>query len=144
MQQSKLEKAEDVKKKYQSDLKKKILESNKLKDTVNLLQEKLEKAEHEYFRHCKAAKNEKDKLLESSKFLGESVKRSTEETLTMERKYNDSKRALKKKEAENSVLKEKLGVLEQANTKLINNNVEISKNPARETQFSETPADKKT
>ena len=76
------------------------------------------------------------------RFSGEMLKREERAADSAKLKAAALKKALKKKEAETSVVKEKLEAVEQANN-LNNNNVEISKNPARETQFSDPPADKK-
>ena len=56
-----------------------------------MLQENLELAEAELFAKYKKVKDEKDKVSENLEFWKDAVKRSTEETLAMERKLNVAK-----------------------------------------------------
>ena len=109
--QEKLEKAE-------ADLLDKTLECNK---NVFLL-EKFEKVESKLLNTSKTAREEKDKIVEKNKFLITSVKRSTEETLAMEKKFDNAKKATKSKETEICSLKQKLEAMTQTNKKLEDDN----------------------
>ena len=75
------------------------------------MQEKLKKAEAESTEYCRTVKEGKDILDEKIEFLVNSVKRSTEERLVMERKLTDAKKVITKNG-------EKLETLEQCNKML--------------------------
>ena len=61
-----------------------------------MLQEKLQKAEAYHIEYCYTVKQEIDTLNEKVEFLVTSIKRSPEKTLSMEKKFNDGKKVLKK------------------------------------------------
>ena len=79
----------------QADLKTQSRQKNREceegKQTSKMLQENLELAEAELFAKYKKVKDEKDKVSENLEFWKDAVKRSTEETLAMERKLNVAK-----------------------------------------------------
>ena len=104
--------------KAEADLLDKTFDCNEVRDNNFFLQERFDKTETELLNTCKSANDEKDKIVEKNKFLITSVKRSTEETLAMERKFDVAKKATKKKEAEIISLKLKLEALMQTNKKL--------------------------
>ena len=62
-------------------------------------------------------KQEKGTLGEKIEFLVTSIKRSTEETLSMEKKFTDGKKVTKKLKNEICLSKEELDSVEQANKK---------------------------
>jgi hypothetical protein len=75
-----------------------------------LLQEKLQKAEAELMEYCEDAKDEHAKKVE---FLPSSVMKSTEETLSMERKLMQAKKEITKFKSEKCSLGQKLESIEQ-------------------------------
>ena len=93
-----------------------------------MLQEKLQKTEADFTNYCRTVQEDKDTLAEKIEFLVASVKRSTEETLSMERKFTDAKKILKKNGQENTLLVQKLENLEQSNQKLKDENEKLKSN----------------
>ena len=65
----------------------------------------LQKTEADYIEHCNTVKQEKDTLYEKIEFLVASIKRSTEETLSMEKTFIDGKKVTKKLKNKNLSLK---------------------------------------
>ena len=94
-----------------SELEDKSLECHELKVMNNMLQETLQKV----VAVVEAAKEDKEKLTEKIKFQVSSVKRSTEETLNMERKLLDAKKSMNKNVNQSNLLCEKLDTLEHSN-----------------------------
>ena len=115
------------------ELDEKALECHELKVTNNIFQEKLQKAEAYHIEFCNTVKQDKDTLGEKIEFLVTSNKRSTEETLSMEKKYIDGKKVTKKLKNEICLLKEELDSLEQANKKFEKENYNLHS----EKKFSE-------
>ena len=113
MLEDKLKKARDDESNLQVELEEKYLESHELKATNNILHEKLQKAEAKLIEYCKSAKKEKDELDEKVEFLANSVMRSTEETLSMERKLTVAKKEIKKIKKENFSLNQRLEAVEE-------------------------------
>ena len=108
--EDKLKKARDDESNLQVELEEKYLESHELKVTNNILHEKLQKAEAKLIEYCKSVKEEKDELDEKLEFL---VMRSTEETLSMERKLTVAKKEIKKIKKENFSLNQRLEAVEE-------------------------------
>ena len=109
--EEKLVKEEVTKLELETELEEKSLECHEIKVTNNILQERIEKVELESI----ADHEDKERLNEKVEFLLASVKRSTEETLSMERKLNDAKKANKKIRKESVILNEKVEFLEHSN-----------------------------
>ena len=90
--EEKCRKAEDSKLNIETELEEKYLECHELKISNEKLQEKLKKAAAESTECSRTVKEDKEKHDEKIEFLVISVKRSTEETLSMERKLTDAKK----------------------------------------------------
>ena len=112
--EEKLCKLEDSKLDLYTELEDKLLECHELKVNNDILQEKLQKTEADF----DATKIDNKTLIEKNDFLVASVMRSTEETLTMERKLTDAKKCTKKKVKEIGLLSEKIETLEHTNKML--------------------------
>ena len=106
-------------KKLETESRGRTAECIELKNTKNLLEEKLKITESKLLDQFKKAEEEREKLDEKFKFLQDSVMRSTEETLAMENKLFETRKALKKVKKENETLKENL-----------ENNLKSEENPA--------------
>jgi hypothetical protein len=107
------------------ELEEKVVECHELKVSNNMFPEKLQKAEADHFEYCNTEKEEKDTLSEKVEFLVSSIKRSTEETLSMEKKFDDGKKVIKKHKNEICLLKQELNILEQSNKKLEEQNYNL-------------------
>ena len=107
-----------MKTRLEAELEGKALECHELKVSNNMFPEKLQKAEADHIEYCNTVKEEKDTLSEKVEFLGTSIKRSTEETLSMEKKFIDGKKVIKKYKNEISLLKQELDIFEQSKKKL--------------------------
>jgi hypothetical protein len=126
--EERLEKVNDSNDDLKTELDDKTSESHELKVTNEMLQAKLQKTEADFTNYCRTVQEDKDTLAEKIEFLVASVKRSTEETLSMERKFTDAKKILKKNGQENSLLIQKLETLEQSNQKLKDENEKLKSN----------------
>ena len=107
------------------ELEETVVECHELKVSNNMFLEKLQKAEADHIEFCNTVKQEKDTLSEKVEFLVSSIKRSTEETLSMEKKFDDGKKVVKKHKNEICLLKQELNILEQSNKKLEEQNYNL-------------------
>ena len=93
-------------KRCEMELRGRTAECSDHEDTKKLLEKQLEIFESKLLNQNKKAEEEKEKIYVKVKFLQDSVMRSTEETLMMENKLFEARKALKKVKKENSTLKE--------------------------------------
>ena len=91
----------------------------KEKETVQLLEEKVELAESEVYKTWERVKKEKAKDSDTINYLRDAEKRSSEESISMERKLVVANRKAKNNEKENIDVLNKLEELEKTNKKLI-------------------------
>ena len=91
----------------------------KEKETVQLLEEKVELAESEVYKTWERVKKEKAKDSDTINYLRDAEKRSSDASISMERKLVVANRKAKNNEKENIDVLNKLEELEKTNKKLI-------------------------
>ena len=109
---------ENQKSDLENQLKTKDLELNESKDTIKLLEDKLERAESELFK-------ESNKTVSEIKLLKKSIKNSKEESKNHKKTFSEVNRMMKLKEETNFILQKNLENIQDKNEMLIDANAKL-------------------
>ena len=113
--------------KLKSELEKKDIEVAEAKNVLTLLQEKLEKAEADFYKQSNKFKEAKEETSSEIKLLKESITKSNEEIKNHKKSLCDVNKIIKIKEKENYTLQQNLENYQEKNKALKDSNSNLKK-----------------